>query len=169
MGQEEMVTPGEVLGKATEVKAGKGTYVAKHNGFVYASLTGLLCTVSPPPESPDQFIFFPYELISSSSFMATNSGSYRSQSPWCCSRAWFCCNCPGLLQLISCVLAPKSVREKFTGTVRLLIMQQDVRTTEIDKVYMHLSFRPGDIVRALVEWNVIVVIGVLKDNGWISA
>ncbi|KAJ0079617.1 hypothetical protein Patl1_23097 [Pistacia atlantica] len=54
MGQEEMVTPGEVLGKATEVEAGKGTYVTKHSGFVYASLTSLLCTVSPPPESPDQ-------------------------------------------------------------------------------------------------------------------
>lgn len=28
--------------------------------------------------------------------------------------------------------------------------QQDVRATEIDKVDMHLSFRPGDTVRALV-------------------
>lgn len=28
--------------------------------------------------------------------------------------------------------------------------QQDVRATEIDKVDMYLSFRPGDIVRALV-------------------
>lgn len=28
--------------------------------------------------------------------------------------------------------------------------QQDVRATEIDKVDMHLSFRPGDIVRASV-------------------
>lgn len=28
--------------------------------------------------------------------------------------------------------------------------QQDVRATEIDKVDMHLSFRPGDIVKALV-------------------
>uniref|UniRef100_A0A7N2KQJ5 Exosome complex component CSL4 C-terminal domain-containing protein n=1 Tax=Quercus lobata TaxID=97700 RepID=A0A7N2KQJ5_QUELO len=28
--------------------------------------------------------------------------------------------------------------------------QQDVRATEIDKVDMHLSFRPGDIIRAVV-------------------
>lgn len=28
--------------------------------------------------------------------------------------------------------------------------QQDVRATEIDKVDMHSSFRPGDTVRALV-------------------
>ncbi|KAE9448016.1 hypothetical protein C3L33_20086, partial [Rhododendron williamsianum] len=46
---------------------------------------------------------------------------------------------------IMCV-GPKSVREKFTGSIR----QQDVRATEIDKVDMHSSFRPGDIVRALV-------------------
>ncbi|KAK1582093.1 hypothetical protein Q3G72_011766 [Acer saccharum] len=31
--------------------------------------------------------------------------------------------------------------------------QQDVRATEIDKVDMHLSFRPGDIVRALVLYT----------------
>ncbi|XP_050940260.1 uncharacterized protein LOC103502755 isoform X2 [Cucumis melo] len=46
---------------------------------------------------------------------------------------------------IMCV-GPKSVKEKFTGIIR----QQDVRATEIDKVDMHLSFRPGDIVKALV-------------------
>ncbi|ONK63896.1 uncharacterized protein A4U43_C07F20040 [Asparagus officinalis] len=46
---------------------------------------------------------------------------------------------------IMCV-GSKSVREKFTGTIR----QQDVRATEIDKVDMYQSFRPGDIVRALV-------------------
>lgn len=28
--------------------------------------------------------------------------------------------------------------------------QQDVRATEIDKVDMHSSFRPGDIVKAVV-------------------
>ncbi|KAF3793471.1 Exosome complex component [Nymphaea thermarum] len=47
---------------------------------------------------------------------------------------------------IMCV-GPKSVKEKFSGIIR----QQDVRATEIDKVDMHLSFRPGDIVRAAVK------------------
>lgn len=37
--------------------------------------------------------------------------------------------------------------------------QQDVRATEIDKVDMYLSFRPGDIVRALV-----VSFGSLKNS-----
>jgi exosome complex component CSL4 len=40
----------------------------------------------------------------------------------------------------------KAVKEKFTGMIR----QQDVRATEIDKVDMFQSYRPGDIVRALV-------------------
>lgn len=35
--------------------------------------------------------------------------------------------------------------------------QQDVRATEIDKVDMHLSFRPGDIVKALVVSFVLEV------------
>lgn len=33
--------------------------------------------------------------------------------------------------------------------------QQDVRATEIDKVEMHSSFRPGDIVKALVVSSIL--------------
>lgn len=137
--KEEMVlvTPGEVLGKATEVKAGKGAYVAKHNGLVYASLTGLLRTLSPPPDSPDQR-------------PTVEVTGHKAHGP---------VPEPGSVVIarvtkvmtrmasadIMCVGA-KSVREKFSGIIR----QQDVRATEIDKVDMHLSFRPGDIVRASV-------------------
>lgn len=137
--EEEMVlvTPGEVLGKATEVKAGKGAYVAKHNGLVYASLTGLLRTLSPPPDSPDQR-------------PTVEVTGHKAHGP---------VPEPGSVVIarvtkvmtrmasadIMCVGA-KSVREKFSGIIR----QQDVRATEIDKVDMHLSFRPGDIVRASV-------------------
>ena len=32
----------------------------------------------------------------------------------------------------------------------MLVRQQDVRATEIDKVDMHASFQAGDIVRAVV-------------------
>ncbi|GFZ14391.1 hypothetical protein Acr_24g0005810 [Actinidia rufa] len=49
-----MVTPGEVLGKASELKAGRGAYVATHNNTVYASLTGRRSLNSPPPDSPDK-------------------------------------------------------------------------------------------------------------------
>lgn len=49
-----MVTPGEVLGRATKLKAGKGAYVAPHNETIYASLTGFRRIQSPPPDSTDQ-------------------------------------------------------------------------------------------------------------------
>jgi exosome complex component CSL4 len=48
--EKDVVTPGEVLGKASDVKAGRGAYVAPHNNLVYASLTGFRRTVSPPPD-----------------------------------------------------------------------------------------------------------------------
>ena len=49
-----LVTPGEVLGRASEVKSGKGAYVAPHNNTVYASLTGFRRTIPPSLDSPDQ-------------------------------------------------------------------------------------------------------------------
>ena len=51
---KELVTPGEVLGKASELKAGRGAYVAHHNNTVYASLTGRRSLNPPPPDSPDK-------------------------------------------------------------------------------------------------------------------
>ncbi|KAJ6434159.1 hypothetical protein OIU84_017803 [Salix udensis] len=121
----EMVTPGEVLGKATELKAGKGAYIGSYRDtdlqYVFSSLTGLRRTVSPSPDSPDQ----------RPTVEVTGHKAHGAVPE------------PG-----SVVIArvTKSVRDKFTGIIR----QQDVRSTEIDKVDMHLSFRPGDIIRALV-------------------
>ncbi|KAJ6360052.1 hypothetical protein OIU77_004121 [Salix suchowensis] len=137
----EMVTPGEVLGKATELKAGKGAYIGSYRDtdlqYVFSSLTGLRRTVSPSPDSPDQ----------RPTVEVTGHKAHGAVPE------------PGSVVIaritkvmaktasadIMCV-GPKSVRDKFTGIIR----QQDVRATEIDKVDMHLSFRPGDIIRALV-------------------
>ncbi|EFN58333.1 hypothetical protein CHLNCDRAFT_30168 [Chlorella variabilis] len=46
---------------------------------------------------------------------------------------------------ILCV-GPKPVRQRYSGVIRV----QDVRATEIDKVQVQASFRPGDVVRAEV-------------------
>lgn len=43
-------------------------------------------------------------------------------------------------------LGTKPLKETFTGIIRV----QDVRATEIDKVEIYKSFRPGDIVTAEV-------------------
>ena len=64
--EREIVTPGEVLGKAAELKAGKGTYVAADGAgvsYVYASLTGRRSLLPAPPDSPEQVRpFFPFFL-----------------------------------------------------------------------------------------------------------
>ncbi|KAL5837653.1 hypothetical protein ACOSQ3_014822 [Xanthoceras sorbifolium] len=135
--QEEMVTPGDVLGKATEVKAGNGAYVAKHNGLVYASLTGLLRTLSPPPASPDQRPTVEVTGHKAHGAVPESGSVVIARVTKVMARM--------ASADIMCI-GPKSVKEKFTGIIR----QQDVRATEIDKVDMHSSFRPGDIVRALV-------------------
>jgi len=46
---------------------------------------------------------------------------------------------------ILCV-GPHPIPQRYSGIIRV----QDVRATEIDKVQLHSSFRPGDVVRAEV-------------------
>lgn len=52
--EEELVTPGEVLGKASLLIPGRGAYVAPHNQTIYASLTGRRHLIPPPSHSPNQ-------------------------------------------------------------------------------------------------------------------
>ncbi|KAJ6791118.1 exosome complex component CSL4 [Iris pallida] len=135
--EDDVVTPGEVLGDATDLIAGKGAYVSPNGRKIHASLTGVRRLLPPPPSSIDARATV--EVVGSKSHGAVPE--------------------PGSIVIarvtkvmarmasadIMCV-GTKSVKEKFTGTIR----QQDVRATEIDKVDMYQSFRPGDIVRALV-------------------
>lgn len=51
---DTFVTPGEVLGKAAELRAGRGAYVSAHDKTVYASLTGFISITPALPESADQ-------------------------------------------------------------------------------------------------------------------
>ncbi|KAK9087754.1 hypothetical protein Syun_030148 [Stephania yunnanensis] len=139
--EEVMVTPGEVLGKSSKLIAGE-------------ALTSPPTTKPSTPPSP---------AASPPSIPLTRSvpsqGIIRSTVEVTGLRSHASVPCPGSIVLarvtkvmpkmasadIMCVDS-KSVREKFSGTIR----QQDVRATEIDKVDMHSSFRPGDIVKALV-------------------
>ncbi|XP_026423001.1 exosome complex component CSL4-like isoform X4 [Papaver somniferum] len=133
--EEVMVTPGEVLGYSSTLIPGKGAYL--HNKTIYASLTGRRVIIPPSSDSPDQ-----------RSIVEVTGHKAHGAVPE-----------PGSIVIarvtkvmakmasadIMCV-GTKSVKEKFSGVIR----QQDVRATEIDKVDMHLSFRHGDIVKALV-------------------
>ena len=51
---EELVTPGEVLGKGSQLKAGRGAYLSSQSDTVYASLTGRRSLIPPSPLSSDQ-------------------------------------------------------------------------------------------------------------------
>ncbi|KAG1359704.1 exosome complex component CSL4 [Cocos nucifera] len=136
-GEEGVVTPGEVVGDSSQLIAGRGVYLAPNGRALRASLTGLRKILPPPPGSSDQ----------------------RSTVEVVGHKAHGAVPQPGSVVIarvtkvmtrmasadIMCV-DTKAISEKFTGIIR----QQDVRATEIDKVDMYLSFRPGDTVRALV-------------------
>nr|BAJ88393.1 predicted protein [Hordeum vulgare subsp. vulgare] len=134
-GAEVVVTPGELLGPSSYLAAGRGAYAEGRS--VRASVTGRRRFVPPAPGSSDQ----------------------RSTVEVVGHKAHGAVPQPGSIVIarvtkvmarmasadIMCVDS-KAVKEKFTGMIR----QQDVRATEIDKVDMYQSYRPGDIVRALV-------------------
>lgn len=133
----EVVTPGEVLGKASDLKPGTGAYVSPHDQTVYASLTGFRRILSAPPDSPDQ-----RPTVEITGHKA--HGPVPEPGSVVIARVTKVMARMASADIMCC--GTKSVREKFSGVIR----QQDVRATEIDKVDMHLSFRAGDIVRALV-------------------
>lgn len=135
--EENFVTPGEILGKASELKPGSGAYLSSHDKNIYASLTGFRSLVPPPIDSED-----PRPTV--------EVKGHKAHGPVPESGAVVTARVTKVMAKMAsadiiCV-GPKSVREKFTGIIR----QQDVRATEIDKVEMHSAFRPGDIVKALV-------------------
>ncbi|XP_076894366.1 uncharacterized protein LOC143546618 [Bidens hawaiensis] len=135
--EEQMVTPGEVLGKGTEVKAGRGAYLSRDKNTVYASLTGRRSVVPPSPDSPDQRPTV--EVIG-------HKAHGPVPEPGCVVIARVTKVMARMAPADIMCVGSKSVREKFSGIIR----QQDVRATEIDKVDMYSSFRPGDIVKASV-------------------
>ncbi|CAI9090963.1 OLC1v1025863C1 [Oldenlandia corymbosa var. corymbosa] len=135
--ENELVTPGEAIGRTTECKAGRGAYTSPENSTVYASLTGFLSVTPATIDSTDQR---PIVEVT----------GHKAHGPVPEPGSLVIARVTKVMAKLASVdimcVGPKSVKEKFTGTIR----QQDVRATEIDKVDMHASFRPGDIVRAVV-------------------
>ncbi|XP_006282467.2 exosome complex component CSL4 [Capsella rubella] len=131
----ELVTPGDVIGKATEFKAGKGAYV--NDTTIYASLTGTRRIVSPLPESLDKRA-------------TVEVTGHKAHGPIPEPGSVVIARVTKVMARMAAVdilcVGPKAVRENFAGVIR----QQDVRATEIDKVDLHQSFHAGDIVRAMV-------------------
>lgn len=128
-------TPGELLGRASEYVAGKGTYV--WNNKIYASVVGAERVSHPLSSAQDERPSIEvvgekeHGVVPQPGLVITGKvGKVMTRS--------------ALVDIV-CV-GSRAVKEKFSGTVR----QQDVRATEIDKVEMYSSFRPGDIIKAEV-------------------
>jgi len=124
-------TPGEVLGSATEYEPGPGTYVWR--GHVRASVLGVVSVKTEAGRKPTVEVRRKTEAaipLPGSTVVA----KIRKVTPRL------------VLADIVCVNG-QLVNENFSGIIR----QQDVRATEIDKVDLHGSFRPGDIIHALVQ------------------
>ncbi|BBN19204.1 exosome complex component CSL4 [Marchantia polymorpha subsp. ruderalis] len=135
MSANEYRTPGEVLGWASEYVAGPGTYVWHEK--VYASVVGLLRLTPAATDVEDQ----------RPTIEVTREKERGAvPEPGTVVTAKITKLFPRQAAASIVCVGPRAVRDKFTGIIR----QQDVRATEIDKVDMHTSFRPGDIVRAEV-------------------
>ncbi|KAG8060712.1 hypothetical protein GUJ93_ZPchr0002g24663 [Zizania palustris] len=134
-GGGDVVTPGELLGNSLSILAGRGAYADGRS--VRASVTGHRRLVPSPPGSSDQRSTV--EVVGHKAHGAVpQPGSFVIARVTKVMARMASAD-------IMCVDS-KAVKEKFTGMIR----QQDVRATEIDKVDMYQSYRPGDIVRALV-------------------
>ncbi|GAB2218522.1 hypothetical protein Droror1_Dr00001749 [Drosera rotundifolia] len=135
--ESAMVTPGEILGKSSELRPGRGAYAVAGGNDIYASLTGRRSILTPPPDSPDQRPIVEVTGHKAHGVVPEPGSTVIARVKRVMAKM--------ASADIMCV-GEKSVREKFSGIIR----QQDVRATEIDKVDMHSSFRAGDIVRASV-------------------
>ncbi len=149
--QGEWVCPGDKLGLEEEVAAGPGAYAAK--GFVFSSVVG--------QASFDQALGQGQRTASVVAAAAAGTGGAgpapaEGEVPGSSSSAALAIGDEVLarvnslnprfaLTAIVCKGSAPLVKE-FTGIIRV----QDVRATEIDKVTILSSFRPGDIVRAEV-------------------
>ncbi|CAI5980020.1 unnamed protein product [Closterium sp. NIES-64] len=126
----DVKVPGDRLGLASELAVGPGTYA--RGPFVYASTTGAMA-VTPGEPLPTVSVRRAGAQTAIPSVGATVIAKVARVTP----RA--------AMADIVCVGA-HAVTDKFSGIVR----QQDVRATEIDKVDLLASYRPGDLIRAQV-------------------
>ncbi|CAI2190158.1 6890_t:CDS:2, partial [Funneliformis geosporum] len=125
-------TPGQRLGFAQDYAAGSGTYV--RGNLLYASVVGVkrilkttaegeaILTVSR--EKKQSAIPEEYSIVTGKVIRITPKEAVVSIM----------------------VVGNSPCKEDFQGIIR----QRDVRATEKDKVKIHDSFRPGDIIRAEV-------------------
>eukprot|EP01132_Coremiostelium_polycephalum_P000535 gene535-674_t len=145
----EIVTPGQRLAKSTDYISSEGTHV--HKGYIYSSVLG-----------------FPHIIKRSDAEKDNNNSPTSTTSNIDTTKDYIVVvkeKDPGVVPEIGSIVTvkvlrinpklancsilcvgTKALKETFNGIIRV----QDVRATEIDKVEIYKSFRPGDIVLAQI-------------------
>ncbi|ATZ52662.1 Bccsl4 [Botrytis cinerea B05.10] len=147
-----VAVPGQLLGSSSEYLPGPGTHI--HSSNLYASILGPIKTVAPPkPSYPQKRATkitpaAPVPLSTISIERATLTGDKAEILPEVNSTVL--CRVTRITPrqaTVAILVVGETVLE---GEWQGLIRVQDVRATEKDKVKIFESFRPGDIVRAVV-------------------
>lgn len=135
-----IATPGQPLGPITSYQPGDGTHI--FNGAVVSTIAGAV--VALPTEPKPTLTVARSPLPTTASAAASTGTLLPTVSSTVLARVTRI-NPRQATVTIFCV-GDVPLNDEFQGIIRV----QDVRATEKDKVKMFESFRPGDIVRALV-------------------
>jgi len=169
MAQPTIAIPGQVLGPASKFIPGPGTHV--YNSQLYASILGPITTTTPSkPNGPSKRltkitpaapVALPTLSIQRDFSIANRSVDASTESTAGKNGAAKSGILPEVNSTVLCRVTRITPRQAtvailvvgetvLDGEWQGLIRTQDVRATEKDKVKIFESFRPGDIVRAVV-------------------
>ena len=151
--------PGQLLGPTSEYLPGRGTHI--HNSNLYASILGPITrTNAPRPVGPQKRLTkitpaapAPLTTISierSISAGTTGDGSKARTEILPEVNSTVLCRVTRIQPKQASVAILVVGETVLDGEWQGLIRVQDVRATEKDKVKIFESFRPGDVVRAVV-------------------
>ena len=153
---ESIVIPGQLLGPSNDFLPGPGTHI--HEYHLYASILGRVKTTIPPKQAGPQKRLTKITAPNSvplPTIAIERSGAYEGQGKGKGEVL------PEVNSTVLCRVTRISSKQAnvailvvgetvLDGEWQGLIRVQDVRATEKDKVKIIESFRPGDIVRAVV-------------------
>lgn len=154
-----IAVPGQLLGPVSEYQCGPGTHI--HNSNLYASILGPVRKINPPkPAGPQKRLtkITPAAPVPLPTLSIERNISASTQDGGTQGKAEIL---PEVNSTVLCRVTRITPRQAavailvvgetvLDGEWQGLIRVQDVRATEKDKVKIFESFRPGDIVRAVV-------------------
>ncbi|KAN0041807.1 hypothetical protein ACTFIV_004357 [Dictyostelium citrinum] len=144
----DIITPGQRLCKESDYISSEGTYV--HKGYIYSSVLGFKHIIKRNIDTVNE------NNINSNNDNIENNKDYivvlKEKEPSVVPEIGSIVTVqvlrinPKLASVAILCVGTKALKETFNGIIRI----QDVRATEIDKVEIYKSFRPGDIVLAQI-------------------